>query len=207
MLQIRWHSRAGQGAVTGAKALADIMARTGKYVQAYSVYGAEKRGAPMSAYDKISDTPILDHSKWMTPDYVLVIDPSLVFQEDIVDNTKFFAYNVNTNQWDNSLSDMPDGVGEGGSIVYDGTFLYAQQGKPGWFGGNRGNTGWFGNGSSGWSSTHRRSGSSPSSSGSRTASGRNTVLELGRHFCTYLCFYCCCIKIQKNKINNSCCYC
>ena len=88
MLQIRWHSRAGQGAVTGAKALADIMARTGKYVQAYSVYGAEKRGAPMSAYDKISDTPILDHSKWMTPDYVLVIDPSLVFQEDIVDNTK-----------------------------------------------------------------------------------------------------------------------
>jgi len=88
MLQIRWHSRAGQGAVTGAKALADVMARTGKYVQAYSVYGAEKRGAPMSAYDKISDTPILDHSKWMTPDYVLVIDPSLVFQEEIIDNTK-----------------------------------------------------------------------------------------------------------------------
>ncbi len=88
MLQIRWHSRAGQGAVTGAKALADVMARTGKYVQAYSVYGAEKRGAPMTAYDKISDTPILDHSKWMSPDYVLVIDPSLVFQEEIVDNTK-----------------------------------------------------------------------------------------------------------------------
>ena len=87
MLQIRWHSRAGQGAVTGAKALADVMARTGKYVQAYSVYGAEKRGAPMTAYDKIDDKPILDHSKWMAPDYVLVIDPSLVFQEEIVDNT------------------------------------------------------------------------------------------------------------------------
>ncbi len=88
MLQIRWHSRAGQGAVTGAKALADVMARTGKYVQAYSVYGAEKRGAPMTAYDKIDDSPILDHSKWMTPDYVLVIDPSLVLSEEIVDNTK-----------------------------------------------------------------------------------------------------------------------
>ena len=87
MLQIRWHSRAGQGAVTGAKALADVMSRTGKYVQAYSVYGAEKRGAPMTAYDKIDDTPILDHSKWMTPDYVLVIDPSLVLSEEIVDNT------------------------------------------------------------------------------------------------------------------------
>ncbi|WP_024787585.1 MULTISPECIES: pyruvate flavodoxin oxidoreductase subunit gamma [unclassified Lebetimonas] len=88
MLQIRWHSRAGQGAVTGAKALADVMARTGKYVQAYSVYGAEKRGAPMSAYDKISDIPILDHSKMIVPDYVLVIDPSLAFQKEIVENTK-----------------------------------------------------------------------------------------------------------------------
>jgi pyruvate ferredoxin oxidoreductase gamma subunit len=87
MLRIRWHSRAGQGAVTGAKALADVMARTGKFVQAYSVYGAEKRGAPMTAYDKIDDNPILDHSKWMIPDYVLVIDPSLVYQEEIVENT------------------------------------------------------------------------------------------------------------------------
>jgi len=41
----------------------------------------------MTAYDKIDDNPILDHSKWMAPDYVLVIDPSLVFQEEIVDNT------------------------------------------------------------------------------------------------------------------------
>lgn len=87
MLQLRWHSRAGQGAVTGAKALADVMSREGKYVQAYSVYGAEKRGAPMTAYDKISDVEILDHSKWMTPNFVLVIDPSLVYQEEITFNT------------------------------------------------------------------------------------------------------------------------
>jgi len=87
MLQLRWHSRAGQGAVTGAKALADVMSREGKFVQAYSVYGAEKRGAPMTAYDKISDEEILDHSKWMTPNYVLVIDPSLVYQEEITFNT------------------------------------------------------------------------------------------------------------------------
>jgi len=46
-LYVRWHSRAGQGAVTGAKALAEVMSQQGKYVQAYSVYGAEKRGAPM----------------------------------------------------------------------------------------------------------------------------------------------------------------
>ncbi len=87
MLQLRWHSRAGQGAVTGAKALGDVMSREGKFVQAYSVYGAEKRGAPMTAYNRISDVEILDHSKWMMPDYVLVIDPSLVYQEEITFNT------------------------------------------------------------------------------------------------------------------------
>ena len=86
-LNVRWHSRAGQVAVTGAKALAEVMSQQGKYVQAYSVYGAEKRGAPMTAYDKIDDEPINDHSKWFTADYVLVIDLSLVYQEEIVDNT------------------------------------------------------------------------------------------------------------------------
>jgi 2-oxoacid:acceptor oxidoreductase gamma subunit (pyruvate/2-ketoisovalerate family) len=66
-LYVRWHSRAGQGAVTGAKALAEVMSQQGKYVQAYSVYGAEKRGAPMMAFDKISDEPINDHSKGINP--------------------------------------------------------------------------------------------------------------------------------------------
>ena len=94
-LNVRWHSRAGQGAVTGAKALAEVMSQQGKYVQAYSVYGAEKRGAPMTAYDKIDDNEINDHSKWINPDYILVIDPSLVFNPEIVDgtheNTKFIV--------------------------------------------------------------------------------------------------------------------
>ncbi len=87
MLQIRWHSRAGQGAVTGAKALADVLAAEGKFVQAFSVYGAEKRGAPMNAYNRVSDEEIIDHSKELQPDYVLVIDPSLVFSGNITRNT------------------------------------------------------------------------------------------------------------------------
>lgn len=86
-LYVRWHSRAGQGAVTGAKALAEVMSQQGKYVQAYSVYGAEKRGAPMMAFDKISDEPINDHSKGINPDYILVIDPSLVFNPEILNDT------------------------------------------------------------------------------------------------------------------------
>lgn len=87
MLEIRWHSRAGQGAVTGAKALCEVMAQEGKYVQAFSVYGAEKRGAPMNAFNRIDDQRIIDHSKSMFPDYVLVIDPSLVYT-DITYDTK-----------------------------------------------------------------------------------------------------------------------
>ncbi|MDD3466859.1 MAG: pyruvate flavodoxin oxidoreductase subunit gamma [Campylobacterales bacterium] len=88
MLQIRWHSRAGQGAVTGAKALAEVLAAEGKFVQAFSVYGAEKRGAPMNAFNRVSDEEIIDHSKEVHPDYVLVIDPSLAFNGHITKNEK-----------------------------------------------------------------------------------------------------------------------
>jgi pyruvate ferredoxin oxidoreductase gamma subunit len=92
MLEIRWHSRAGQGSVTGAKALCDVMAQEGKYVQAFSVYGAEKRGAPMNSFNRIDEDEIIDHSKAMIPDYVLVIDPSLIYSDVFVDtkeSTKF----------------------------------------------------------------------------------------------------------------------
>lgn len=88
MLEIRWHSRAGQGAVTGAKALCEVMSEGGKYVQAFSVYGAEKRGAPMNAFNRIDDARIIDHSKYMEPDYVLVIDPGLAYSGNITSTTK-----------------------------------------------------------------------------------------------------------------------
>lgn len=83
MLEIRWHSRAGQGAVTGAKGLADVIAGTGKEVQAFAFYGSAKRGASMTAYNRIDSEPILNHEKFMNPDYVLVIDPGLVFITNI----------------------------------------------------------------------------------------------------------------------------
>jgi pyruvate ferredoxin oxidoreductase gamma subunit len=93
MLEIRWHSRAGQGAVTGAKGLADVVARTGKYVQAFAFYGSAKRGAAMTAYNRVDEEEILNHEKFMHPDYVLVIDPALVYVADITahekDETKY----------------------------------------------------------------------------------------------------------------------
>ncbi len=88
MLEIRWHSRAGQGAVTGAKGLADVVANTGKFVQAFAFYGSAKRGAAMTAYNRVDDTPILNHEKFMRPDYVLVIDPGLAYTADITANEK-----------------------------------------------------------------------------------------------------------------------
>ncbi|MCE3039182.1 pyruvate flavodoxin oxidoreductase subunit gamma [Helicobacter anatolicus] len=88
MLEIRWHSRAGQGAVTGAKGLADVVAGTGKQVQAFAFYGSAKRGTAMTAYNRVDDSPILNHEKFMKPDYVLVIDPGLTFITDICVNEK-----------------------------------------------------------------------------------------------------------------------
>ncbi len=88
MLEIRWHSRAGQGAVTGAKGLGDVIANTGKEVQAFAFYGSAKRGAAMTAYNRIDDKPIINHEKFMVPDYVLVIDPALVISADITAHEK-----------------------------------------------------------------------------------------------------------------------
>ena len=88
MLEIRWHSRAGQGAVTGAKGLAEVVATTGKDVQAFAFYGSAKRGAAMMAFNRFDDKVILNHEKFMQPDYVLVIDPALVYAADITMNEK-----------------------------------------------------------------------------------------------------------------------
>ncbi len=88
MIEIRWHSRAGQGAVTGAKGLGDVVSTTGKQVQAFALYGSAKRGAAMRAYNRIDDEQIINHEKFMRPDYVLVIDPALAFTDNITENDK-----------------------------------------------------------------------------------------------------------------------
>ena len=88
MLEIRWHSRAGQGAVTGAKGLADVISTTGKHVQAFAFYGSAKRGAAMTAYNRVDDKVIMNHEKYMEPDYVFVIDPALVYTTDVTINGK-----------------------------------------------------------------------------------------------------------------------
>ena len=66
-LEIRWHGRGGQGAKTAALLLADVAFKTGKYVQGFPEYGPERMGAPITAYNRISDTPVRVHSNIYTP--------------------------------------------------------------------------------------------------------------------------------------------
>jgi pyruvate ferredoxin oxidoreductase gamma subunit len=82
IIEIRWHARAGQGAITAANTFATVMGELGKHVQAYAEYGAEKRGAPVVAFTRISEKPILLHCGVITPDVVAVLDPSLLKQVD-----------------------------------------------------------------------------------------------------------------------------
>jgi pyruvate ferredoxin oxidoreductase gamma subunit/2-oxoisovalerate ferredoxin oxidoreductase gamma subunit len=75
--EIRWHGRGGQGAVTSAKILAEAAHKEGKYVQAFAFYGAERRGAPVETYTRISNEPIKRHSAIYHPTVVTVLDPAL----------------------------------------------------------------------------------------------------------------------------------
>lgn len=88
MIEIRWHGRGGQGAKTASLLLADAAFNTGKYIQGFPEYGPERMGAPMTAYNRISDTPIRIHSNVYTPDYVIVVDESLILKTDVKNGLK-----------------------------------------------------------------------------------------------------------------------
>ena len=78
LIEIRWHGRGGQGAKTASLLLADAAFNTGKYIQGFPEYGPERMGAPITAYNRISDTPITVHSNIYEPDFVVVVDDTLL---------------------------------------------------------------------------------------------------------------------------------
>ena len=78
LIEIRWHGRGGQGAKTASLLLADAAFNTGKYIQGFPEYGPERMGAPITAYNRISDSPITIHSNIYEPDYVVVVDDTLL---------------------------------------------------------------------------------------------------------------------------------
>lgn len=88
MLEIRWHGRGGQGAKTASLLLAEAAFDTGKYIQGFPEYGPERMGAPITAYNRISDEPITIHSNIYEPDYVIVVDESLIGVVDVANGAK-----------------------------------------------------------------------------------------------------------------------
>lgn len=87
-IEIRWHGRGGQGAKTAALLLADVAFKTGKYVQGFPEYGPERMGAPITAYNRVSADPITIHSNIYYPDYVAVVDDSLLETIDVTHGLK-----------------------------------------------------------------------------------------------------------------------
>ena len=83
IVEIRWHGRGGQGAKTASLLLADAAFNTGKYVQGFPEYGPERMGAPITAYNRISEEPCTIHSNIYEPNYVVVVDESLLSTVDV----------------------------------------------------------------------------------------------------------------------------
>ena len=88
LVEIRWHGRGGQGAKTASLLLADAAFNTGKYLQGFPEYGPERMGAPITAYNRISDERITIHSNIYEPDYVVVVDDSLLECVDVTAGLK-----------------------------------------------------------------------------------------------------------------------
>ncbi|MCR1899979.1 2-oxoacid:acceptor oxidoreductase family protein [Irregularibacter muris] len=88
MVEIRWHGRGGQGAKTASLLLADAAFDTGKYIQGFPEYGPERMGAPITAYNRISDDRITIHSNIYKPDYVVVVDETLLKAVDVAAGLK-----------------------------------------------------------------------------------------------------------------------
>lgn len=88
LIEIRWHGRGGQGAKTASLLLADAAFNTGKYIQGFPEYGPERMGAPITAYNRISSNPITIHSNIYEPDYVVVVDDTLLESVDVTAGLK-----------------------------------------------------------------------------------------------------------------------
>ena len=88
LIEIRWHGRGGQGTKTASLLLADAAFNTGKYIQVFPEYGPERMGAPITAYNRISDDPITVHSNIYEPDYVVVVDDTLLETVDVTAGLK-----------------------------------------------------------------------------------------------------------------------
>ena len=110
LVEIRWHGRGGQGAKTASLLLADAAFNTGKFIQGFPEYGPERMGAPITAYNRISSNPITIHSNIYEPNYVVVVDDSLLETVDVTAGLKpDGAIIINTTKDADELSKLLNG--------------------------------------------------------------------------------------------------
>ena len=119
LIEIRWHGRGGQGAKTASLLLADAAFNTGKYIQGFPEYGPERMGAPITAYNRISDAPITIHSNIYEPDYVVVVDDTLLTSVPVTAGLKKEgAIVINTTKSPEQLKELLNGY-EGAVYTID----------------------------------------------------------------------------------------
>ena len=88
MIEVRFHGRGGQGAVTSAEIIAQAAIKKGLYAQAFPSFGPERRGAPVQAFLRVSDKPIRLRSKVYKPDHVIILDSTLLGAVNPTDGLK-----------------------------------------------------------------------------------------------------------------------
>ncbi len=91
-VSIRWHGRGGQGAVTAAQVVAVAAISKGLYAQAFPEFGPERRGAPVKAYTRLSAYPIRHREPILNPDYLVILDPSLLQIKGTLDGVREDTY-------------------------------------------------------------------------------------------------------------------
>lgn len=88
MIEIRFHGRGGQGAVVASEILASAFFKEGKFVQSFPTFGVERRGAPVAAFIRVDDQPILLRCEIYQPDHIVVLDPTLILAVDVTAGLK-----------------------------------------------------------------------------------------------------------------------
>ncbi|MEA4922715.1 MAG: 2-oxoacid:acceptor oxidoreductase family protein [Eubacteriaceae bacterium] len=111
-VEIRWHGRGGQGAKTACLLLADVAFNSGKHVQGFPEYGPERMGAPITAYNRITDVQCNVHSNIYHPDYVVVVDETLLKSVDVTSGIKDDgALIINSSKEPEEIREMLPGYG------------------------------------------------------------------------------------------------
>ncbi|MBM3327446.1 MAG: pyruvate ferredoxin oxidoreductase [Calditrichaeota bacterium] len=88
MLELRFHSRGGQGGVIAGKLLAVAVFKEGRFVQSFPTFGVERRAAPVKAFVRIDDNPIRIRNQIYNPDHIIILDSSLILMEDVTQGLK-----------------------------------------------------------------------------------------------------------------------